>query len=158
MKSLAERVEDFKIMKKAVLLGENEHGYSINIKRVRINFLYSFADGKIVISGGTAADFQPRRVLDKTYSDPKKVCYDETIKYLMANTHVQFGMVIPKNATYHRTGDGEIFGVFSLTGLSQYLQRDLTRLDRLSDEEREKINWRRAKRGLEPVLSQNNSA
>src|SRR3989344_8370839 len=110
MKNLSERLEDYKILKRAIEQGETENGYSVFYTQDFISHKYHEVDNSLVIvKSRSSKEGMPVAVLkEDEQKKAKKRCYDKTLKFLRKNTHVEFGKIYGKNWGVRKTSDEKI--------------------------------------------------
>ena len=113
MKTLSERLEDYKVLKRAIEQGETENGYSVFYTQDFISHKYHEVDNSLVIvKSRSYKEGMPVAVLkEDEQKKAKKRCYDKTLKFLRNNTHVEFGKIYGKNWGVRKTSDGTIFQI-----------------------------------------------
>ena len=110
MKTLLERLGDYKILKRAIKQGESENGYAVPYINDFILYRYHCVDNSLVIvKSRSSKEGMPVAVLKEDEREKaKKRCYDETLKFLRNNTHVEFGKIYGKNLGVSKTSDENI--------------------------------------------------
>ena len=111
MKNLSERLEDYKVLKRAIIRGETENGYFVSYTQDFISYKHHEIDNSLVIvKSRSYKEGMPVAVLkEDEQKKAKKRCYDKTLKFLRNNTHVEFGKIYGNNFGFRNASDGAIF-------------------------------------------------
>ena len=139
---LQKRFEDYKVLKNAIK--ETKNGYNLDykledsLKFRHGDFHYDELDNHLAIMNGGYL----WNILDSGKEDlAKKMCYDYIFNYLREHSIVKDGKLCFEAPKYQQEKGYEPGGEHSR----------FTKFKDYSDEELDKLNWRRGKRGIGPV-------
>lgn len=150
MKNLAERLEDYKLMKRTILKGETENGYELEYGMYKVSFSYRELDNHLVVEGRVNSHKKATAILEMDEEEKvKQVCYNQMMAYLRRNTHVAYGKIWAVHQHPCQTEDGSLTVISTL--LSDRFLPKRTKLWSLPEETRERINRKRERKGFAPV-------
>jgi hypothetical protein len=153
MKTLQQRLDDYKVMKKEILNGETENGYSVKYSGTSVTFSYKELDNRLVVERHRKnpywGDGKAVRILESNESvQAKNICYNEMINYLRKNSHVEYKELWDNQSFPRQASDGSILVVkcfpFSLGS-------KISKFGELPRNARERISRERLERGFPPA-------
>ena len=138
-KTLQERLADYKILTNAIKDGETSNGYGVESEdKYHANCEYKKFDDHLIVEWSG----QILRIFDSgKENEAKAACHKYALDYLRREANVV------ENKIYLNICTKDLWDTFGPK--SEYSQ--MTKFGNLSDEELDKLNWRRVKRGLGPV-------
>jgi len=154
MKSLAERLEDYKVMKRAVEKGEVENGYRVKYSSVTVSFLFRELSEHIVIerelsnppcSHGKAIDILELKDMGKA----KQICYNLVLKHLRRNSHVYYGELWDQRDFPMKADDGTL--TVCRTFPEWFFPNKSTKFALIPENARARVNRKRLERGYAPA-------
>jgi hypothetical protein len=152
---LAERLDDYKIMKRAVEAGAVKNGYDVKYNLEEIAHKFRYLDNHIVVeftvNEGSRYGRHAIRIFDKEEQEKaRKFCYNETLEYLRQNCHVKYGEIWSNSCMPVKAENGKT----SIVRYCEPLFCNFTKFGRISREEQDRINRKRRERGLALACTQ----
>ena len=154
MKSLAERLEDYKVMKRAVEKGEVENGYRVKYSSVTVSFLFRELSEHIIIEGELSnplcSNGKAIGILElKDIGKAKQICYNLVLKHLRINSHVYYGELWSQRDFPRKADDGTLT-VYRASPEWVFPNKS-TKFALIPENARARVNRKRLERGYAPA-------